>query len=60
MPKIVLEDVEDYYSYYVLILGISEELFWQADLSFLKSVSENKAAFDNYVTYQEQKRAKRR
>ena len=51
MPKFELEDIEDYYTYYVLILGISEELFWNAEYNFLLSVVENKSAFDNYIKY---------
>ena len=51
IPKFVLEDVEDYYAYYVLCLGISEDLFWNADYSFLLSVVENKCAYENYINY---------
>lgn len=51
IPKFKLEDIEDYYAYYVLILNISEDLFWNADYSFLLSVVENKCAYDNYVDY---------
>lgn len=59
MPKFELEDVEDYYTYYVLILGISEDLFWNADYSFLISVDENKSAFDNYIKYIEYQNEKK-
>ena len=51
IPKFELEDIEDYYAYYVLCLGISEDLFWNADYSFLLSVVENKCAYDNYINY---------
>ena len=51
MPKFEIEDIEDCYTYYVLILGISEEIFWNADYSFVLSVVENKSAFDNYINY---------
>ena len=46
-----MEDIEDYYTYYVIILGISEELFWNVDVSFLISVLDNKLAYDNYINY---------
>ena len=46
-----MEDVEDYYTYYVIILGVSEDLFWNVDLSFLISVLENKLAYDDYINY---------
>lgn len=46
-----MEDVEDWYTYYVVIIGISEELFWNVDISFLKSIEANKSAYDNWVNY---------
>ncbi|RDU22211.1 hypothetical protein [Anaerosacchariphilus polymeriproducens] len=55
IPKFVLEDVEDYYTYYVLILGISEDIFWNADYSFVLSVVENKTAFDSWVNYMQER-----
>lgn len=61
-PKFVLEDIEDYYTYYVLILEIPEDIFWYADYSFLLGVVENKAAYDgwvNYVTEREREKARR-
>lgn len=54
MPKVVFETIEDYYSYFVMILGMSENMFWNADLSFLKTVYLNKCAYDNFVTYIQQ------
>ena len=50
-PKFELEDVEDCYTYYVSILGISEELFWYADYSFVLGVVENKAAYNGWLNY---------
>lgn len=46
-----MEDIEDYYTYYVIILGVSEDLFWNVDISFLISVLENKLAYDDYINY---------
>jgi len=51
IPKFVLEDIEDYYFYYVLYLNINEELFWTCDYSFILSIIANKIAFDNYIDY---------
>lgn len=48
-PKFELEDVEDYYTYYVLILEIPEDIFWYADYSFLLGVVENKTAYDGWL-----------
>jgi hypothetical protein len=43
--------VEDYYTYYVLILEIPESIFWYADYSFLRGVVENKTAYDGWLNY---------
>lgn len=51
MPEFELEEIEDYYTYYVLLLNISEELFWHADYAFLLGVVENKAAYDGWFDY---------
>ena len=51
MPDIEIEDIEDAYTYYVLILGIPESIFWYADLSFLLGVVDNKAAYDGWMNY---------
>lgn len=45
----VLEDVEDCYAYYVLILGLSENLFWEMDLAGLVSIVSDKAAYDGWL-----------
>lgn len=50
-PEFKLEDIEDYYTYYVLILEIPEDLFWYADYSFLLGVVENKTAYDGWINY---------
>lgn len=47
--------MEDYYTFYVLILGLSEDLFWHSDIAFVSDVAQNKAAFDNYMNYQHEK-----
>lgn len=51
LPDFVLEEIEDYFVYYVHILGISETLFWNADIPFVKHVAENKAAYENWKHY---------
>lgn len=35
--------------YYVLIMGIPEEIFWYADFPFLKNVAENKSAYEGWL-----------
>lgn len=60
MPDFELEDIEDYYTLYVLILGASENLFWDGDISFIRAAYDNKAAFDNYINVQQEKLAKQK
>lgn len=55
--------MEDYYTYYVMLLEMSEDLFWHADIAFVQSVAENKAAFDgwhSYVVEREREKQRRR
>lgn len=54
-PEIVLEDIEDYYTYYVLILGISEDIFWNAEYAFLKGVTGNYSAYNAFMRFEESK-----
>lgn len=48
-PKIVIETIEDAYTYYVLIVGMSEDMFWDAPIAFLETVFANKAAYDGWT-----------
>lgn len=51
IPKFPLEDIEDAFAYYVGIRGMSEELFWGADISFLREAADNIDAFENWKSY---------
>ena len=55
IPKFQLEDIEDYYTYLVFILGMSEDIFWNMDYSSIISIIENKVAYDNFLEYAKQK-----
>lgn len=59
-PKFALQDVEDYYTYYVLILEIPESIFWYADYSFVLGVVENKTAYDGWLNYVIERERERR
>lgn len=59
-PKFDLEDLEDRYTFYVMILGISEDLFWNADVAFVEAVVQNKTAYDNWVSYVHERENKRK
>lgn len=50
-----MEDVEDLYTYYVGIIGVNEDIFWNADYSFLLGVVENMTAFRGWKNYVETK-----
>ena len=36
-------------------MGISEELFWNSEWSFLLNILENKIAVDNWMAYEREK-----
>lgn len=42
------------------MIGISEEIFWYAEWSFLITVVENKTAVENWKSYIEEKESERR
>lgn len=42
-----------------MILGVSEDLFWHADVSFVEGVVQNKTAYDNWVSYVQDRETKR-
>ena len=47
-----MDEPEDYYVFYVMILGISEDLFWFADWSFVGCVADNKNAYDAWLGHE--------
>lgn len=53
-----LENVSDYYTLYVQIMGVSEDVFWHCDIAFVKTVSANKRAFDKWMNKQRELRDK--
>jgi len=54
LPDIDFEDVSDYYTLYVEIIGISEDVFWNRDIAFVKTVAANKQAFDKWLRRQQE------
>lgn len=59
MPHFPLEEIEDYYTYYVNILKIPEDIFWNADISFIERVVENKTAYEKWLRYAVKKAGER-
>lgn len=49
VPEFEIEDAEDAYTYYVMILGVSEKVFWDCDVSFLTAINANKNAYDGWI-----------
>lgn len=60
MPKFELESVTDYYTFYVLILGISESLFWDMPISKLFEIEINLTSYRGWKAYIENEQAKAR
>lgn len=56
LPKLKLEAPDDYYVYMVVICGISEDLFWNADFSLLWDVARAKCAFDSWLAGEHDRR----
>lgn len=54
MPEIDFEDVTDYYTLYVEIIGVSEDVFWYRDIPFVKTVAANKQAFEKWMKRQQE------
>lgn len=59
VPKLKLCEPDDYYVWYVLVLGIPEDLFWSADVSLLRDVAESKNVFDKWESGEREHAAKR-
>lgn len=54
-----MHSIDEYYTYYVQLLGISEEIFWRKDIAFVKNIAENKDAFDGWQKYALEKERER-
>lgn len=51
LPAYPISDVEDAYVHYVVILGISEDLFWNADIHVVQEVAKNKRAYEAWHSH---------
>lgn len=45
-----MERIEDYYTYYVQIMEIPEDVFWNAEIPFLDRIVANKTAYDEWLS----------
>ena len=56
LPRFELETPVDYYVYLVVICGVSEDLFWDADFSLLWDAARSKGAFDAWLSGEHERR----
>ena len=59
VPSFELLEPDDYYAYYVMILGISEDLFFHADFSFVRAVADSKGAYDAWLSGERERLAEK-
>lgn len=52
LPDVELSDVSDYYTMYVSIMGVPEDVFWYCDVAFVATVAKNKQAYDKWINRQ--------
>lgn len=45
-----MECIEDYYTYYVQIMEIPIDVFWNAEIPFLDRIVANKTAYDEWLS----------
>ena len=55
LPNFELCDLEDYYSYFVLLSKIPLDTFWNEQIPFVEAVAANKNAVDGFMNYQQHK-----
>lgn len=59
VPKFALETIEDYYTYYVIIIGLSERVFWDEEISSVVTIAANKCAYDGWKASEKRKSIER-
>ena len=60
LPDVEFEDVADCYTFYVNVLGVSEDVFWTCDIAFIKATVANKNAFEKWMNRQRELKEKNR
>ena len=58
-PRFELEEFEDYYTYYVLIMKIPDSFFWETDIGTLDRICDNKIAYDGWLAQEMKKEGER-
>ena len=54
LPRFEIETVEDMYVYYVIMNGISEDVFWCSEYNSLLTILEDKHAYEAWKAYAEE------
>ncbi|MBR2512087.1 MAG: hypothetical protein IKE49_03360 [Firmicutes bacterium] len=60
LPDWEPEEIEDYYTLYVQIIGLSEDVFWYSDIGFVKTAAANKQAFEKWMNRQTEAKRKKK
>lgn len=55
MPRFEIEQVEDAYVLYVTSIGVPNEVFWDMPISVVKTIAENKSAYDGWMISEKEK-----
>lgn len=58
LPDWKPEEIEDYYTLYVVIMGVPEETFWFSDIGLVKAAAANKQALDKWMNKAQEERQK--
>lgn len=56
LPKWEPVEIEDFYTLYVIIMGVPEDTFWYSDIGLVKTVAANKQALDKWINRQQEAR----
>ena len=60
LPDWEPKEIEDYYTLYVQIIGLSEDVFWYSDIGFVKTAAANKQAFEKWMNRQTEAKRKKK
>ena len=60
VPKFSVDTIEDAYTYYVHMMGISEDAFWHLEISSLDTIVENNIAYDGWKASEQREESERR
>lgn len=59
IPKFEIEDIADAYTFYVIIGELPEDIFWDADISFVREVAANANTYRTWLSNEQAKLSER-